>query len=141
MALADPRLAEIPWTDAWYPEALELRVNWRTRVTNPEQMRRFGDESISMIDRMIIMNPTLTLYGMRARAGFAAQRAGIVVESVSNYARLAAHMARAGAITRDALRHDAGSLRQVLGDAEKLPGADAARICRGAGGARRTDAD
>ena len=128
VALADPRLAEIPWTDAWYPEALELRVNWRTRVTNPEQMRRFGEESISMIDRMIIMNPTLALYGLRARAGFAAQRPGIVVESVSNYARLAVHMARAGAISRDALRHDAGSLRQVLGDAERMAGADAARI-------------
>ena len=128
VALADPRLAEIPWTDAWYPEALELRVNWRTRVTNPEQMRRFGDESISMIDRMIIMNPTLTLYGMRARAGFASQRAAIVVESVSNYARLAAHMARAGAIAQADLRHDGQSLRQVLGDAEKMAGADAARI-------------
>ena len=128
VALADPRLAEIPWTDAWYGEALDLRVNWRTRVTNPEQMRRFGDESISMIDRMIIMNPTLALYGMRARAGFASQRAGIVVESVSNYARLAAHMARAGAIPRGDLRHDGQSLRQVLSDAAKLPGADAARI-------------
>jgi hypothetical protein len=74
------------------------------------------------------MNPTLALYGLRARAGFAAQRPGIVVESVSNYARLAVHMARAGAISRDALRHDAGSLRQVLGDAERMAGADAARI-------------
>jgi len=128
VALSDPRLAEIPWTDAWYGEALELRVNWRTRVTNPEQVRRFGDESISMIDRMIIMNPTLTLYGMRARAGFASQRASVVVESVSNYARLAAHMARVGAIAQGDLRHDGRSLRQVLSDAEKLPGADAARI-------------
>jgi len=127
VARADQRLAEIPWTDAWYPEALELRINWRTRVNNPEQMRRFGDESISMIDRMIIMNPTLTLYGMRARAGFASQRPGIVVESVFNYARLASHMARAGAVTAEAMRHDAMQLRQVLSDAEKMPGVDAAR--------------
>jgi hypothetical protein len=37
-------------------------------------------------------------------------------------------MARAGAIPQGDLRHDGQSLRQVLNDAEKLPGADAARI-------------
>jgi spermidine synthase len=128
VARADQRLAEIPWTDAWYPEALELRINWRTRVNNPEQMRRFGEESIAMIDRMIIMNPTLTLYGMRTRAGFATQRPAIVVESIFNYARLASHMARAGAVTPEAMRHDAGQLRQLLADAERMPGVDAVRV-------------
>ncbi|HET9472744.1 MAG TPA: fused MFS/spermidine synthase [Steroidobacteraceae bacterium] len=128
VALADSKLAEIPWTDAWYPEALDLRVNWRTRVTSDDQTQRFGDESIPMIDRMSIMNPTLALYGLRARAGFAAKRPGVVVESVSNYARLAAHMARANVISRDALRQDSRSLGEVLNDAEKMPGADAARI-------------
>ncbi len=128
VALADPRLAEIPWTDAWYPEALDLRVNWRTRVTTEDQTKRYGDESIPMIDRMAIMNPTLGLYALRARAGFAAQRPDVVVESVSNYARLAAHMARANAIARDALRQDSRSLGGILNDAEKMPGADAIRI-------------
>ncbi len=42
--------------------------------------------------------------------------------------RLAAHMARANAISRDALRQDSRSLGEVLNDAEKMPGADAARI-------------
>ena len=78
-----------------------------------------------MIDRMSIMNPTLTLYGLRARAGFAARRPDVVVESVSNYVRLASHMARAKAITRDTLRQDGRSLGEILDDAEKMPGADA----------------
>ncbi|HKU89204.1 MAG TPA: fused MFS/spermidine synthase [Steroidobacteraceae bacterium] len=128
VAKADDHLAEIPWADGWYPEALELRVNWRTRVTNADQARRFGDEAIPMIDRMTIMNPTLNLYGMRTRAGFAAQRPAVVVESVSNYVRLASGMVRAGVIPAATLRRDAAALRDILNDAEKMPGADAPRI-------------
>jgi spermidine synthase len=128
VAMADDHLAEIPWADGWYPEALELRVNWRTRVTNADQARRFGDEAIPMIDRMTIMNPTLNLYGMRTRAGFAAQRPAVVVESVSNYVRLASGMVRPGVIPAATLRRDAAALRDILNDAEKMPGADAPRI-------------
>jgi spermidine synthase len=121
-------LAETSWSDTWYPEALDMRVNWRTRVSNPEQSRGFADEAISMIDRMSIMSPTLPLYAMRARAGFTTRRPAIVVESVSSYARLAAGMARAGLIKPEALRKDSASLRDMLTDALKLPGADAARV-------------
>lgn len=128
VAQADDHLAEIPWADGWYPEALELRVNWRTRVTNADQARRFGDEAIPMIDRMTIMNPTLNLYGMRTRAGFAAQRPAVVVESVSNYVRLAAGMVRAGVIPAETLRKDAVALRDILNDAEKMKGSDVPRI-------------
>jgi hypothetical protein len=105
-----------------------MRVNWRTRVTSEDQVRRFGDESITMIDRLTIMNPTLALYGLRTRAGFAAKRPGIVVESVSSYVKLAAGMARAKVISPDALHHDATALRDILKDAERMPGADAMRI-------------
>jgi spermidine synthase len=128
VAMADHRLAEIPWGDAWYPEALELRVNWRTRVTTSGQTRRYGDEAIPMIDRVATMNPTLNLFGMRARAGFAAQRPGVVIESVSSYIRLASGMARAQVITAEILRKDAGALRGILDDAAKMPGSDAARL-------------
>jgi spermidine synthase len=128
VAKADERMAEIRWDDAWYPEALELRVNWRTRVTNRDQMQRFGDESITMIDRLVIMSPTLTLYGLRARAGFAARRPGVVVESVSNYLRLALGMAHANVIPVESLRQDTKSLGDILNDAEKMPDADLARI-------------
>jgi spermidine synthase len=128
VAMADERLGEIQWADGWYPEALELRVNWRTRVTNPDQARRFGEQAILMIDRATIMNPTLNLYGMRARAGFAAQRPAVVVESVSSYVRLAAGMARAQVLSAETLRTDAGALRAILDDAQKMAGADAQRI-------------
>jgi hypothetical protein len=70
----------------------------------------------------------LSLYGMRARAGFAAQRPAVVVESVSSYVRLAAGMARAQVLSAETLRTDAGALRAILDDAQKMAGADAQRI-------------
>ena len=75
--------------------------------------KRFGDEAIPMIDRLAIMSPTLNLYGLRTRAGFAAERPEVVVESVSNYARLARGHGRAPAsIRRTSLRKDASALRR-----------------------------
>ncbi len=128
VADADQQLAEISWDDAWYPEALEMRVNWRTRVTDAERGRHFAEESILMIDRLTIMNPSLQLYGMRARAGFAAKRPAVVIESVSNYARLASGMVRAQVLAADILHRDLKSLGAMLDDALKLPGADATRV-------------
>ena len=125
VAMADAQLAEIPWTDVWYAEALELRVNWRIRITGDKERKRFGDEAIMMIDRLAIMSPTLNLYGLRTRAGFAAGRPEVVVESVSNYARLARGMVRAGVNTAESVRNDAKALSGVLDNVATLPGADA----------------
>ena len=128
VAMADAQLAEIPWTHLWYSEAVELRVNWRIRITNEKERKRFGDEAILMIDRLAIMSPTLHLYGLRTRAGIAAGRPEVVVESVSNYARLALGMMRAGVNTAESTRQDAKALSGVLDEAARLPGVDAARI-------------
>jgi len=81
-----------------------------------------------MIDRLATMSPTLNLYGLRTRAGFAADRPDVVVESLSNYARLAMGMAKAGVNTPESLRKDAPALRNVLDEVAKLPQADAPRI-------------
>jgi spermidine synthase len=128
VALADEDLAQVAWTDLWYAEAIELRVNWRIRVTEAKARKRYADEAITMIDRLAIMSPTLNLYGLRTRAGFAADRPDIVVESLSNYARLALGMVRAGVNTPESLRKDAAALRQILDDVARQPGSDTARI-------------
>jgi spermidine synthase len=128
VALADGDLAEIPWTDLWYAEALELRVNWRIRVTDERSRKRYGDEAITMIDRLAIMSPTLNLYGLRTRAGFVADRPAVVLESLSNYARLAIGMVRAGVNTPESLLKDATALRDVLDAVAKLPGTDPLRV-------------
>jgi len=128
VAVADARLAEIPWRDAWYPEALELRANLRTLFTTAEQAKRYGEQAIQMIDRVAILEPTLELYGVRARAGFGAGRPAVIVESVSSYARLAANMIRAGAINPASLRESAKFLETILDAAAKMPGVDATRV-------------
>jgi spermidine synthase len=128
VAEMDRQLAEVPWTYEWYPEALELRVSWRTRVNNPTQKKRYGEEAIPLIDRLAIMNPTLAIYGMRARAGFAAGRPDVVTESVSNYAKLAGGMFRAKLQAAETLRGDVKALRDILADVEKMPGHDAVRV-------------
>jgi hypothetical protein len=128
VAAADPRLAEISWRDAWYPEALEMRVDWRTQVSHPDHMRRFGDEAIPMVDRMVIMTPTLLLLKFRAQAGLAAQRPAVVVESLSTYARLSTDMARHGQLPAQVVKDDANSVRAFLDRAAAMPGADAARV-------------
>jgi len=51
-----------------------------------------------------------------------------VVESVSNYVRLASGMVRAGVLPMETLRKDATALGDILKDAEKMKGADAPRI-------------
>jgi spermidine synthase len=128
VAMADSELAEVPWTDVWYAEALELRANWRIHITSPKERVRYAEEAIMMIDRLAIMSPTLNLYGLRARAGYAANRPDIVVESVSNYARLALGMVGAGLNTLESLEGNLKALRGALDNVSTLPGADAARI-------------
>jgi spermidine synthase len=128
VALADEALAQVAWTDLWYAEAIELRINWRVRINDAKVRKRYAEEALTMIDRLAIMNPTLNLHGLRTRAGFALDRPDIVVESTSNYARLAAGMVRAGINAPESWRKDAAALRQILTDVASLSGSDAVRI-------------
>jgi hypothetical protein len=128
VASMDSRLAEIPWTDAWYPEAVELRVLWRTQVTNPAKKTSFAEEAIRLIDRAAIMSPTLDLYEFRMRAGFNSNRPDIVLESVFVYAKLAGGMTRSGVNPRDTLAQDVKALGSMLDAAAKLSGVDTARL-------------
>ena len=116
----DRDLAAIPWTHLWYGEAIELRANWRSRVTSPDRKRRFGDEAVQMIDRLAIMNASLNLYGLRARAGFTAERPDVVIESVSNYARMVAGMVRSGVISPEGMRGDARHLARDPGPGGRI---------------------
>jgi spermidine synthase len=128
LAAADDRLAEIPWTDTWYPEAVELRVLWRSRVTNPAQVARYAEEALRLIDRAAIMSPTLDLYQFRMRAGFNTNRPDIVLESIFVYAKLAGGMTRSGVNPRDTLSQDVKALGAMLDAAAKMSGVDTARL-------------
>jgi predicted membrane-bound spermidine synthase len=128
VAKAEDLLAQVRWSDAWSSEAMELRINWRNQVPNPKFRKQSGDDAIRLIDRLALMNPTPGLYALRATAGLAAQRPDVVVESISNYARLASALTRAGYGSADALRRDARTLLEMLDAVAKIPGIDAARV-------------
>ena len=128
VAMLDDELSQIPWTAAWYPEATELRVNWRLRVTTPADKARYADESLVMLDRLASMNPTLSLYGLRTRAGFGANRPDVVVESLSNYARLGVGIVRAGIQSPASLQPEAKALMDILETVSRQNKVDAARV-------------
>lgn len=128
VAALDDVLATVPWTHPWYGETVELRAKWRTLVTSAGLKRRFGDEAVQMIDRLAIMNSSLAVLVLRARAGITAERPDVAIESVSSYARTAAAMANARTIPLEDLRNDVEVSRAILGEAEKLAGADAVRL-------------
>lgn len=128
LAAADDALSRLPWTHPWYAEALELRVIWRLQLGSPETMRRFGDESLLLLDRLLVMNPTLSLFGLRARAGVASGRLDVMLESLSEYARLAKRMARAGTNAPGTQRQEAQSLLELLDSVAQEPQVDAARL-------------
>ncbi|MFO1428098.1 MAG: hypothetical protein U1F11_14225, partial [Steroidobacteraceae bacterium] len=84
LAELDPLLAEAAWTDAWYFDALQLRSEWRSRVSNPDLARRYSDQAIGFADRATFIQPSLPLFAVRARAAINADRPDVLLESVAS---------------------------------------------------------
>jgi len=80
----DSALEQIPWTDAWKLDAVQMRAEWRSRVTSPRLRRREGDGCIAIIDEAIVAQPSLALYGLRARCAVVAGRNDVLIESLWN---------------------------------------------------------
>jgi len=78
----DSTLAGVPWTAAEKIEAVQLRAEWRTRVTTAPHRKRAGEECLALIDEAIIVQPTRALYGLRAKCALAVGRSDIAVESL-----------------------------------------------------------
>jgi spermidine synthase len=83
----EPVLAQVRVTDAWYPESLQLRVDWRSRVSNDEYRARLGREGLALIEEAIVSQPNATMFALRARSALAADRPDVVVESINGYAQ------------------------------------------------------
>jgi spermidine synthase len=81
IAAADALLASARWSEAWAPDAQQLRAEWRSRVSNPELAPALADQSIAIIDRLALLQPAAPLFAIRARAALAAQRPDVLLES------------------------------------------------------------
>ena len=78
LAALDGELARSNPTDIWYPEAVQLRADWRTKVMDQPQ---YPFDALRMVDRALIISPTLDLYVLRAAAASALDDDAAFVES------------------------------------------------------------
>lgn len=129
LAQLDPVLAQSRLTDLWYVDALQLRAEWRSRVSNPGVARNLADQAIAMMDGLVVVQPSLAAYAVRARAGLTAERPEVVVESVANVAQWAATVGRAAGdpAARERARATLGELLKLL-EAQRGAGVDAERL-------------
>jgi spermidine synthase len=129
IAALDGALAGADVLDPWYPETVEIRADWRGRVSSGQRKRQLGDEAIGLVDRLVTNQPTVALFGLRIRAGMTAERPDIVIESIFHYVRSMAGQARArGPETFEATRKELDNVVGSLPEVEKMSGADAGRI-------------
>lgn len=112
----DGDLAAIPWMRPWAIDALQVRVDWRTRVATPQARRAYGNEALAMLDRALVVQPTSALFGLRTRAALAADRPDAIVESISSYAQAmyATASRRPAGPQRDQARRTLQGLTRVL---------------------------
>jgi spermidine synthase len=128
VAKLDSLLATSRWTDPWMFDVVQLRADWRTRVSNEGLRARFGDEALALVDRAILIQPTIAMFGLRARAGLTANRSDVLIESVAGYAQgLASTAARLPPAERAEARRTIEGLIELLDSAAKNQGANARR--------------
>jgi hypothetical protein len=129
LAQLDAALGEARWTDLWFVEALQLRAEWRSRVSNPGLTRSLGDQAIALIDRVVVVQPSLPAFAIRARAAINADRPDVLVESVANVAQWAVALgANARGESRSRSRATLGELLKLLEGREKDARIDVERL-------------
>ena len=115
LAQLDASLAEARWTDLWFADAQQLRAEWRSRVANPEISRSMADQAITLVDRLLVIQPSLAMFAVRARAALNADRPDVLVESIANVAQwTAAQSASGGSESRDRSRAQLTELLKLL---------------------------
>lgn len=111
VARLDAALASASWTDPWFADAVQLRAEWRARVTNPGISKALADEAITMLDRLAVVQPSLALHVLRSRAALTADRPDVLIEAVAQIAQWTTALAGADASTR---QRSATTMRELL---------------------------
>jgi len=128
LADLDPVLATASWTDPWFSDATLLRAEWRVRVSNPGLTRTLADEAMAMLDRLAVVQPSLPVHVLRARAAIAADRPEVLVEAVWQVAQWTSAMTRDSADARSRARDTLNELLQLLAGRDSDPRVDARRL-------------
>jgi spermidine synthase len=128
LASLDRALSEANWTDPWFMEAQQLRAEWRSRVSNDELTRQLGDQAIAMIDRLVVVQPTVAMFAVRARSALNARRSDVLLESVSSVAQFTVAQVGRDAEARERARAQLSELLRLLDGRERESGVDAARL-------------
>ncbi|MEE9571162.1 MAG: hypothetical protein V3W02_05630, partial [Gammaproteobacteria bacterium] len=66
-------------TDAWYPEVVRLRAEWRTNIAIDRE--RYAFDALRLIDRAILLGPSQELFLLRAVSAIVLNEDDVVVES------------------------------------------------------------
>jgi len=86
LAQLDGALGRASVTDAWYPDVVRLRAEWRGKVT--QNIESFAFDALRLIDRAILLAPDRNLFLLRAAIGIALGDGGIAIESSRQVVRL-----------------------------------------------------
>jgi hypothetical protein len=129
VARLDDQLAAAKWTDPCMLDALQLRADWRARVATPELRRRMGEECLTLVDRAVVVAPSLALFALRARCGITAERPDVLLESIWNFGQLT-YMTTAGLEPRQraAARSNIEGLIRLLDGPDVKTRADPRRL-------------
>ena len=90
LAQLDSVLAKSETTDPWYANATQLRADWRMKLTSDGE-KRFVNEALRLLDRALIINPSLDRYVLRTGSAFLVKDPDAFVES----ARIVGHYIQA----------------------------------------------
>jgi spermidine synthase len=130
LAGLDRELARMSWTDPWKFDAVHARVDWRGRVSTPSERKRLGEEGLALLDAALVINPTLSLYSLRARCAIAAGRTDVLVESLWTFGQATyLNAMREPKERRDIMRKDLENIVQLLDrETKNGNGVDPARV-------------
>jgi spermidine synthase len=116
----DTAMAAAKFTDPWFPEAVQMRADWRSRVSSKDLQARYGREALAMIEEAIVSQPNAAMFALRARSAAAADRPDIVLESINGYASSLLNSVRA--LAPADLPSLSGNLDALLKALERLDG-------------------
>lgn len=128
LAQLDAALAQAEWTDPWHGDAVQLRAEWRARVANPELAKAYADEAIALLDRLAVVQPSLSLHILRSRAALTGDRPDVLIESVAQITSWTIASTGQTESARARTRTTLGELLALLADRDTDKRVDATRL-------------